>query len=84
MPLVSIARGTPLAIPGIGVLRLDPSFLVPLPPVTVPAASGPVSSLFTVPRWSALIGGRFFTQTVFLDASGRARLAGFTTEDIVP
>lgn len=73
-------------VPGLGVLRLDPNDLHPLPTRFVPRASGSSVEIdFRVPSDPALRGAAMHVQALLFDPqSGRGRLTNAAIDTILP
>ncbi len=70
-------------IPGLGLLRLDPQALLPLPVVPVPQPAGVVTTTVPVPNDLALVGAEVFGQSVLVGWANRSRLTNRVRDRIL-
>jgi hypothetical protein len=63
---------------------VDPSLLIPLPPVAIPAQVGRGQLALNIPATPSVLGIELVSQAVIIDGGTmRARLTGWTADAIV-
>ena len=82
LPYLS-TRTASTPLPPLGTLRLDPTLLLPLPPIVVPQPAGVGSIVIPIPTQPDLVGVPIYTQALQGPSLARARLTNLTCDVII-